>query len=454
MAAKRSIPVDPEKDREFDKAFELFTQFVDLEEADRRHPVQGNAVYTTSVVLCMLVMQRMSKDSSLEAVVKKLLDVKPAFLPKNKRVTEGTLSSNTSSYSQARSRMPGEAARWLAERVSDSLIDLTQPSFDGRRVFLYDGTTITLAPDPELRQAFPPASNQHGEGVWPVALLTVAHELSSGAALVPEIGAMYGPNAVSETALMQKTLRRLPANSIVMADAGFGIFAVAHEVAAAGHSFVLRMTRQRFDSLTRKAELIEQGKNSKTWSHQWRPSAKERSNHPDLPTDAVLEVRLHEIVVHENLTLLVITDLPHAADALATLYPRRFDVEVDIRNLKVVLGTETIRARSVDTFLKELMASIVSYNLVTQFRRQAAKLADQPPRRMSFKRTWTTFRTFLLPKVFTTAAAWRDQYRKALAYAMQDTLPNRPGRTSPRETYPRRPKSNSFKKRTPKPPPS
>lgn len=454
MAAKRTVPVDPEKDSEFDKAFELFTQFVDLEEADRRHPVRGNAVYKTSVVLWMLVVQRMSKDSSLEAAVKKLLEVKPGFLPANKRVTEGTLSTNTGSYSQARSRMPGEAARWLAERVSDSLIDLTQPSFDGRRVFLYDGTTITLAPEPELRQAFPPASNQHGEGVWPVALLTVAHELSSGAALVPEVGAMYGPNAVSETALMQKTLRRLPANSVVMADSGFGIFAVAHEVAAAGHSFVLRMTQQRFDSLTRKAELIEQGQNFKTWSHRWRPSAKERRNHPDLPADAVLEVRLHEIVVQENLTLLVVTDVAHAADALAKLYERRFDVEVDIRNLKVVLDTENIRALSVDTFFKELMASMVSYNLVTQFRRQAAELAEQPPRRMSFKRTWTTFRTFLLPHTFTTAAEWREQYRTALGYAMLDKLPNRPGRKYPRETYPRRPKSNSFNKRTHKPPPT
>ena len=454
MAAKRTVPVDPEKDGEFDRAFELFTQFVDLEEADRRHPVRGNAVYKTSVVLWMLVYQRMSKDSSLEAAVKKLLRTRPALLPANKRVTEGTLSSNSSSYSLARSRMPGEAARWLAERVSESLIDATPPSFDGRRVFLYDGTTITLAPEPELRRAFPPASNQHGEGVWPVALLTVAHELSSGAAMVPEVGAMYGPNAVSETALMQNTLQRLPANSVVMADAGFGIFAVAHQISAAGHSFVLRMTRQRFDSLTRKAELVERGKNYKTWSHRWRPSGNDRASHPDLPADAVLEVRLHEIVVHENLTLLVVTDVPHAAAALAKLYERRFDVEVDIRNLKVVLDAENIRARSVDTFFKELMGSMVSYNLVTQFRRQAAALADQPPRRMSFKRTWTTFRTFLLPATFTTAAAWREQYRLALGYAMQDKLPNRPGRKYARETYPRRRKSNSFKKRTPKPPPS
>ena len=124
-------------------------------------------------------------------------------------------------------------------------------------------------------------------------------------------------------------------------------------------------------------------------------------------------------------------------------------VEVDIRNLKVVLDAENIRARSVDTFRKELLASVVSYNLVTQFRRQAAELVDVPPRRMSFKRTWTTYRQFLLPKMYSDAASWREQYDKALSYAMKDKLPNRPGRSFDREVYPRRPKSNQFKKRKP-----
>ena len=103
---------------------------------------------------------------------------------------------------------------------------------------------------------------------------------------------------------------------------------------------------------------------------------------------------LHEVVINSNLTLLLVTDLPDTAADLADLYAHRVDVEVDLRNLKVVLDTENIRARSVDTFRKELLASVVSYNLVTQFRRQAADLVDLPPRRMSFKRTWTTYRQF------------------------------------------------------------
>ena len=69
--------------------------------------------------------------------------------------------------------------------------------------------------------------------------------------------------------------------------------------------------------------------------------------------------------------------------------------DVDIRNLKVVLNTERIQVRSVEMFHKELLTSLVAYNLVTQFRRQAAALLAQPLRRMSFKSTWTTFNIFL-----------------------------------------------------------
>ena len=143
------------------------------------------------------------------------------------------------------------------------------------------------------------------------------------------------------------------------------------------------------------------------------------------------------------------SDLPDSAEALADLYDRRTDVEIDIRNLKVVLGTENIRAKSRDIFFKELMTSQVAYNLVIQFRRQAAALAKLPPRRLSFKRTWTTFRTFLLSSMTSDPAHCRQRYRLALHHAQRDKLPNRPDRHYEREVYKKRPKSTHFKTRKP-----
>jgi hypothetical protein len=450
MVPLNPVPSDSRLDVEFDQAFEQLRQFLDFEELDVKYPLAANGIYTSTLVAWMLVYQRISTDSSLEAAVKKMIEAKPAFLRPNKRIAEGRLSSGTGAYSRARTRMPLEAARWLAQGVSQSLIDASPPTYRGRRFFIVDGTTITLAPEEELQRQFPPASNQLGEGVWPKPLLVVCHEVASGAALIPEIGAMYGANAVSETALVRRCFEQLPPDGIAMTDSGFGIFHVAYQARQTGHSFLCRMTKARFHSLRKKATLHSQGPHWKTYSHTWRPSDKERQNHPDLPPDAALEVQLHEIVIHEKWTLHLVTDLREEADtalAMADAYRKRYDVEIDIRNLKVVLNLETIRAKSLEMFHKEFLMSVVAYNLVTQFRRQAAERANLPPRRLSFKRVWTTFNTFLLKAMFTDAEAWRERFRLALDYAMQDKLPNRPGRSYEREVYSRRPKSAQHKKR-------
>ena len=376
----------------------------------------------------------------------------PDFCPNNKRIRNKTLSIGTGSYSDARQRLPLEVAEWFANEVSRSIISTTGPTWGERRVFFVDGTTITLAPEKELQKAFPPASNQYGEGVWPVALLLVAHELESGCALLPEIGPMYGPRAISEVELARTCLQRLPENSIVMGDANFGIFSMAYAAQQTGHPVLLRLTKSRFQSLRKKATLLSQGEDWEVCSLRWIPSARERKTNPHLPAEAALQVRLHTVKVHEKLTLWMVTTLPEDGWELASLYKQRNDLEIDIRNLKVVLDAEHIRARSEAMFRKELYTSIVSYNLMTQFRRQAAQLAQLPTRRLSFTSVWNTYREFLLKGWFTTPAQWRERYRTALHYAMRDVLPNRPGRSYERETYPKRPKSDQFKKR--KKPPS
>ncbi len=97
-----------------------------------------------------------------------------------------------------------------------------------------------------------------------MALFVVAHELASGAALVPEIGTMYGPHAVSETSLIDQVLAQLPPDSVVMADVGFGIFTVAYAAHQAGHKHVLRLTPVRFEALRREATLKSEDEITKT----------------------------------------------------------------------------------------------------------------------------------------------------------------------------------------------
>jgi hypothetical protein len=321
-------------------------------------------------------------------------------------------------------------------------------------VYLLDGTTLALAPAAELQQTFPPITNQHGRTAWPIPQLTVMHELISGAAIVPQIGPMYGPEAVSETAMVEDCLAQLPAGSLVMADAGFGILRVAQQTQQAGHDFLFRLTRQRFQAHLKRATLLEEHKTSRRWSLQWRPTAKELSNNPGLTRETCLEVFVHEIFIHRELTLHLITNTAATSTELASLYERRTDVETDLRNFKIVLQTEKIAARSVEMFQKELLMSVVAYNLVVQFRRLAAEQIKQPPRKLSFKRVYSTFRIFLLnsrPPSSSSQEEWCQKFEQALKLATKDKLPHRPDRRYPREAYQRRSKATQFLKRTPKP---
>jgi len=142
----------------------------------------------------------------------------------------------------------------------------------------------------------------------------------------------------------------------------------------------------------------------------------------------------------------LVTTLQVRSYRAGEFYARRYDVEHDIRDVKVTLDTENIRAKSVAMVKKELLTSMVAYNLVVQFRRQAAKLAGLPPRRLSFTGVWNTFDSFLLTQPPCSGSEWTARYEAALKIASRDKLPNRPGRSYPRRAHPRRPKSTKFMK--------
>ena len=155
---------------------------------------------------------------------------------------------------------------------------------------------------------------------------------------------------------------------------------------------------------------------------------------------------LHEVELDNGETLFLVTTLGISAEQAAKFHSRRYDVEHDIRDIKVSMSLETLRCRSEVMVKKELLTSVVAYNLVVQFRRQAAEVAKLPPRRLSFKGVWDTFRSFLLNQPPCSTPEWQDRYANALRIASRDKLPNRPGRTFPRKAHPRRPKSTKFMK--------
>ena len=442
---------DKEAEQQFCRAKMLLSELLELpwikKELEGDVPSPASRVYTQAPTLWLLTLQRLGKGLTLEQAVKELIEKHRDILPENRRVTEGKLSENNSAYNKARKRMPLKVIENFSQTICNHLASLAPKSFDDRRVFILDGTTITLPPTPELKKAFPPSTNKHGQSVWPVARLLVANEMETGCALVPQIDPMYGPDNRGETQQALVAIDALPPDSIVMADSGFGIFSVAYQCQQREKRFLFRLTKQRFKAHLKQATLVEEGPTHRTYHRLWKPSSQELRNNPHLPKDAVMEVLIHQVDLDNGTTLDLVSDLQTDALSDAQLYQRRYDVEFDIRDFKVTMDSENIRAKSVDTTKKELLGSVIAYNLVAQFRKQAAKLAGVAPRRLSFSGVWTSFRYGLLQKDIATLYEGRLAYHRALLSASGRLLPNRKApRSYPRAAHPRRQKSTKFQK--------
>jgi len=210
------------------------------------------------------------------------------------------------------------------------------------------------------------------------------------------------------------------------------------------------LTDARFVALKKKAILVDSTSTSRTYKLTWQRSAKERANTNDLPDNCFIETTLYELKIGTDLWMNVATDLETTPKAIRELYACRNDVEIYIRNIKVVIDTETMLARSEAMFHKEFAMSMVAYNLTTQFRRQAAVVANCKPRELSFKGVWTIYRHFLQAEQFSGGDHLHAQFDLALRYASQQKLQKRPGRSFPREAYRKAPKSANYKKRNPR----
>jgi hypothetical protein len=258
---------------------------------------------------------------------------------------------------------------------------------------------------------------------------------------------MYGENKSSEAAQAERVIDRLPHDALVLADSGFGIFRVAYHCDQQNKEFVFRLTASRFRALQKNATLIEDENGFRTWHLLWRPSPKDRKSNPHISKEATIEVFIHEIKLEGKKDLYLVSNVETDADSVGQLYLRRYDVEFDIRDVKVTMDTEKIRAKKLDTVMKELLGSVIAYNLVSQFRKQAAKLANVHPRRLSFSGVWLTFKSYLLYAPHQSFEQWQERYTAALISAAGRKLPNRSApRSAPRMAHPRRPKTTKFQK--------
>ena len=351
----------------------------------------NNSVYSPLVVLWLVVAQRLQFGASMEAAVLELLHGLPnSFWPRPcKRILEWreqgkAPSSHTGAYNQARQALPRSVVQESCDHIFQQLVAQGgQPaSHTAIPTFLLDGSTMRVPHTPELCKVYPPSSNQYGDAHWPLLRVVVAHDLQTGLAMRPEWGPMNGDQAVSEQALLERAIDRLPERAIVIGDSNFGVFSIAYAAIQRQHPVVLRLTAERARCLA--GEELHDGIDR---ALVWTPSRAERKKHPEIPSVACVHgyLRVRQVQPDDGgkAFLLALFTTLSSADSFEA-YGKRWNIETDLRTLKSTLCLDQLTCSTPDMVGKEIELAFVAYNLVRAFIGFASELSGIPPRGYSF----------------------------------------------------------------------
>jgi hypothetical protein len=401
-------------------------------------------IYAARLVVWMMMMQRLEPRGTLASSVAQLVEGRfDPLLSPCKRVREKKIGLSTGGYCQARQHLPKQLVvrtmDELQERLRQRLLE-SRPQLP-QRVYLLDGSSLQLEHEPELVEAYPPASNQHGKSHRPVIRIVVLHDLETGLAERPYWGPFNGRKAVSEQALAVHAMAHIPAGSVIVEDRNFGIFATAYHTQQAGHQSIARLTAVRAKRLM-DGPIAREGDYPVCWrASRWDGRKKgKQPRSPSWPADARIEGRLIAWRVgrgkHKQwLYLFTTTTLP--AEGVVALYGRRWQIETDLRSLKQTVRLQRVCARSEDMMEKELLVAVMAYNLVRAIMFQAAQRAQIDPRQLSF----TYARNIVLdsyPEILVARTAQQQQQKldRMIDLVARCRLPRRTKhRSYPREVW-------------------
>jgi hypothetical protein len=205
---------------------------------------------------------------------------------------------------------------------------------------------------------------------------------------------MHGDEAVSEQALLERAIDRLPSGSTVIGDANFGVFSVAYAAVQREHPVLLRLTAVRARHLA--GEPLRDGIDREI---VWKPSRDDRSSHPDLPADACVKGRLLVRQVEPNnggaaFLLAFFTTLSLSIEKVYSLYGQRWAIETDLRTLKSTLRLDQLTCTTPDMVAKEIQMAITAYNLVRALIGLASQQSGIPPRGYRFTKVLRILQAF------------------------------------------------------------
>lgn len=291
-----------------------------------------------------------------------------------------------SSLTRARARLGAGPVRALFEQVAGPVGDPAGPGvcWRGWRTVAIDGTGLRVPDREQVTARYAKRSGAKRTAGYPLLRLVVLVETGTRAV----IGAVFGPESVSEKTYALELAGRLDAGMLVLADAFFDAFPVLAALEARAGAFLVRSSATR----TPRVERVLADGSYLTTLRGRRP--KGGGQVPAMPA-RVIEARITVTYGHgagrvartecwRLITGLLDPETYPAADLIA-LYHERWQAETAYAQLKTsLLAGRVLRSCSTEMIEQELWAILTVYQLLIRARTTAAETGRIDPDRLSF----------------------------------------------------------------------
>lgn len=391
-------------------------------------------IYSPLVTLWVFLGQALSADSSCRAAVARLIAHR---LSRGQRAC----SAETGAYCQARKRLPEEFFAETARRTGRALQAKADPEWlwKGRRVYAYDGATVTMPDTPENQAAYPqPIIQRPGLG-FPMARLAAVFSLACGA--VVDLGIRrYAGKGQSELGMLRTLMDVFLPGDVMLGDRMMCAWTEMIMLQQRGVDCVCRFKKNRKADFRRGLRLGP-GDHIVVWPKPPKPRTIDRQAYAALPDSLTVRecrVRIQQPGFRTH-TLVIATTLldadEYTKDDLAQLYRARWNAELDLRSLKQTLQMDVLRCKTPELVRKEIWTHIIAYNLIRTIMAQAATKHGVEPRTISFKgaiQTLEAFQPVIAIQGQRDAALRQRLYEQLLDAVAVHRVADRPNRFEPR----------------------
>src|SRR5262249_54795930 len=351
-------------------------------------------IFSPLVTLWVFLGQVLSADHSCRAAVARLIA---------HRLAQGQApcSARTGAYCQARQRLPESFFSDVACSVGRALDEKAERRWlwQGRRVYLFDGTTVTMPDTPENQAAYPQVYNQKPGLGFPIARLGAVISLACGT--VVNLGfCPYAGKGQGEVSLLRRPWDVMRRGDVLLGDRLMANWATIVLLQQRGIALVSRLNKAHRKADFRRGQRLGPDDHVVRWAKPTSIRSLDRETYHALPDS--ITVRETRIRVRQpgfrTREIVVVTTLldpkQTTKEDLATLYRAPWHNELDLRSLKSAMQMGELRCKTPELVRKEVWTHILAYNLLRTVMAQAAARHGVAPRTISFTGAMQTLEAF------------------------------------------------------------